>query len=69
MRIRGFISNAGSAAKNLIKDWDIFSQKIMLTYNGKQSFATLLGGFISLIISIAILIYWGILMDIMINRK
>ena len=44
MRIRSFISNAGSAAKNLIKDWDIFSQKIMFTYNGKQSFATLLGG-------------------------
>ena len=52
-----------------IKRFDLFSQKIMLTYKGESSFSTFLGGFTSLIILGIVWIYSIFLLQIMLNRQ
>ena len=52
-----------------IKKFDLFSQRIMLTYKGENSFSTLLGGVISLIIMAVVWVYTAFLFQTMINRE
>ena len=51
-----------------IKKFDLFSQKIMLTYKGETSFSTLLGGIVSLMIFAIVAVYSSFLFQTMINR-
>ena len=69
MGFRTYISKLIATTKNSIKECDLFTQNIMFTYKGKRSFSTFIGGFVSLLIIIALLVYLGILLDIMANRK
>ena len=69
MSIRNLLFGSLIRIKKAIKDSDIFAQKIMFTYKGKSSFSTVIGGLASILIITLILIYWGVLLNIMINRK
>ena len=52
-----------------IRKFDLFSQKIMLTYKGESSFSTVMGGLVSLAILTVVGIYTGFLMQTMVNRE
>ena len=52
-----------------VRKCDLFSQRIMFTYKGEPSFSTFLGGFVSIAILTVIGVYFGFLMQVMINRS
>ena len=54
--------------QNMVKKFDLFSQRIMFTYKGDSSFSTFLGGFVSLIIFTVIGIYSAFLIQVMMSR-
>ena len=58
----------GKSIYKSIKKFDLFSQRIMLTYKGENSFSTLLGGVVSLIIMAVVWVYSVFLFQTMINR-
>ena len=58
----------GRSIYRSIKKFDLFSQRIMLTYKGESSFSTLLGGVASLIIMAVVWVYAFFLFQTMINR-
>ena len=59
----------GGTIYRSIKKFDLFSQRIMLTYKGETSFSTLIGGIVSLMIMAIVLVYAVFLFQIMINRQ
>ena len=52
-----------------VRRFDLFSQNIMFTYKGESSFSTFLGGLVSLIILVIVAVYFGFLVQVMVNRQ
>ena len=69
MKLDQIVSNFATSVSNSIKKLDLFSQRIMFTYKGKSSFATLLGGSVSLAIFLMVGVYTVFLFQTMINRQ
>ena len=69
MKLDQIASNLATTAANSIKKLDLFSQRIMFTYKGKSSFATLLGGFVSLAIFLIVGVFTVFLFQSMIERQ
>ena len=63
------ISKFGEIVHKNIKKLDLFSQKIMLTYEGESSFSTFLGGLVSIIILVGVGVYSAFLLHIMYNKQ
>ena len=53
---------------NYIKGYDSFGKTFTFTYKGEDQFKTFLGGFVSIIISMVLLVYYINLLIIMFNR-
>ena len=62
-------SRIGGAFKRTVTKFDLFSQKIMLTYKGQSSFSTFIGGFTSICILVLIAVYASFLFQTMIYRQ
>ena len=69
MKLYQIASTLVITATNNIKKFDLFSQRIMFTYKGKSSFATLLGGSVSLAIFSIVGVFTVFLFQSMINRQ
>ena len=69
MKFDQIASTLVTTASNSIKKLDLFSQRIMFTYKGKSSFATLLGGFVSLAIFSVVGVVTVFLFQSMLNRQ
>ena len=63
------IAKFGEVIHKNIKKLDLFSQKIMLTYEGESSFSTFLGGLVSIIILVGVGVYSAFLLHIMYNKQ
>lgn len=44
-------------SKERVKDYDMFAKPVSLTYKGKDKFTTLFGGFVSLVIISAMILF------------
>ena len=69
MKIKSIFNNIFALLWKTITRFDLFSQKIQLTYKGESSFSTFLGGFVSIIIFTIVGIYSGFLLQVMTNRQ
>ena len=65
----GKITKLWKVIYKFVKRFDLFSQKIMLTYKGETSFSTFFGGVVSLMILSIIWVYSIFLLQIMFNRQ
>ena len=69
MSVIRFFTCIGGTFKRAVTKFDLFSQKIMLTYKGQSSFSTFIGGITSICILSLIAVYASFLFQTMINRQ
>ena len=69
MKVISIMLKLADIVRQIVKKFDLFSQKIMFTYKGESSFSTFLGGFTSLIILTIVAVYTGFLVQVMVNRQ
>ena len=67
--VLSYFSSLGTSLKNGVTTLDMFSNKVVFTYNGKSNFKTMIGGCYSIIMFSIVLSYAYILGTMMISRK
>ena len=69
MGFRTIIDSIKSYSHSKVKDCDLFSQNIQLTYKGNDKFTTFFGGVVSIFIMALLFVYGISLFVIMFNRE
>ena len=59
----GWVSKVFTFTSNQIKSADIFATEVKLNYKGKDSFKTLFGGLISILILFVMMVYTSFLVS------
>jgi hypothetical protein len=59
---------AGSRFVNFIRRLDMFGIHIKMTYEGRESFKTLIGAFLSILVGLVVVSYFSYKSTIMLNR-
>lgn len=54
---------------DFIRSFDIYGRTITFTYKGEERYSTILGGIISVIVSLMSIIYFGLLVKQLINHE
>ncbi|CAI2382333.1 unnamed protein product [Moneuplotes crassus] len=70
---KGFVASVlgqtANAFTGQIKSFDMYPKTISFTFNGEEEFKTLIGGTVSLVIKVVIIMYSYLMLRIMIDRK